>query len=148
MQGIVGYDVGMMRLAYQRLKWDSSAIQRILHGRGKNNRRIWTQGQPSPNPPPHRPHKKKPKHTRGTTRARTTNDDKNSKIDTQHPHTRDTALIECGNYTAERPVSPVLLATSVWSLANVILSSNTNRFKHLNTLNMPVFCPPQTLQTL
>ena len=38
-QGCIGYDVAKMRLCYQRLKWDSSAIQRILAGDTTRKRR-------------------------------------------------------------------------------------------------------------
>ena len=38
-QGSIGYDVAEMRLCYQRLKWDSSAIQRILAGDTSRKRR-------------------------------------------------------------------------------------------------------------
>ena len=34
-----------MRLNYQRLKWDSSAIQRILHGDTTRGRRAKAQGE-------------------------------------------------------------------------------------------------------
>jgi hypothetical protein len=43
-QGAVGYDVAIMRLNYQRLKWDSSAMQRILHGDTSRGRRCKAQG--------------------------------------------------------------------------------------------------------
>jgi hypothetical protein len=43
-QGSIGYDVAIMRLNYQRLKWDSSAIQRILHGDTTRGRRAKAQG--------------------------------------------------------------------------------------------------------
>ena len=50
--GAVGYDVANMRLCYQRLKWNSSAIRRILYGDKSKNRRaaaqavaIWNLGK-------------------------------------------------------------------------------------------------------
>jgi hypothetical protein len=43
MQGSVSYDVATMRMAYQRLKWDSSAIQKVLYGDTTHGRRIRSQ---------------------------------------------------------------------------------------------------------
>ena len=41
-KGSIGYDVAQMRFAYQRLKWDSSALQRILYGDVGRSRQVLT----------------------------------------------------------------------------------------------------------
>ena len=43
-QGTIGYDVAVMRLSYMRLKWDSSALDRIMYGDISRKRRGHTQG--------------------------------------------------------------------------------------------------------
>ena len=44
-QGPIGYDIAEMRLCYQRLKWDSRVLQRILFGDVSRNRQTRTKAQ-------------------------------------------------------------------------------------------------------
>ena len=44
-QGSIGYDIAVVRMTYQRLKWDASALQRILHGDVSRARQMKTQGE-------------------------------------------------------------------------------------------------------
>jgi hypothetical protein len=44
-QGSIGYDIAEMRLCYQRLKWDSAVLQRIIFGDISRNRQTRTKAQ-------------------------------------------------------------------------------------------------------
>ena len=44
-QGSIGYDVAQMRLCYQRLKWDSAALQRIVFGDVSRSRQTHTKAR-------------------------------------------------------------------------------------------------------
>ena len=44
-QGTIGFDIANMRLCYQRLRWDASALQRILAGNTSRNRPLHTKAR-------------------------------------------------------------------------------------------------------
>ena len=44
-QGTIGFDIANMRMCYQRLRWDASALQRILAGNTSRNRPLHTKAR-------------------------------------------------------------------------------------------------------